>query len=235
MKIMVVGYCFNPPDRVLVQMSRKLQLERKAVAFAPEPEKRTHKVVVHHGIQSLRRALKEGRWKKATHLVFDTPVNLHEFRIPAGDMEVNDLQAGGFQQKPLELEGKPFEGFKERLNVIEESVELLKQQATFLNRFMTFVYSTPRATHQTVIKVEVCKWMLTKKRFPQLLKAIATSPETILNERQIKRLEDLTTSEVANLYREAMQEGGCSAELSVKYEVSEYEINYMRAVAAKGR
>lgn len=147
---------------------------------------------------------------------------------------MSDLHNGGFEQVNITFKPKMMEDLRPVRDVIEDSVEMLQQQSTFLNRFMTFVYSTPRATHQNVIKVEVCKWMASKRPVRQLLRDIAKHPETHLTERQHLRLEDLATSEVADLYRRAMQEGGCSKVLSVKYDISEYEINYMRAVAAKG-
>lgn len=204
------------------------------MAFAQDEPKGKHKVVVHFNIKSMKRTAKAGKWPNAVHVVFDSPINLHEYNIPLGDMQVSDLHSGGFEQTRITFKPEMLEDLRAVKDVIEDSVEMLQQQSTFLNRFMTFVYSTPRATHQNVIKVEVCKWMASKKSVRQLLRDIAKHPETTLTERQHLRLEDLVTSEVATLYRTAMQDGGCSKELSVKYDISEYEINYMRAVAAKG-
>jgi hypothetical protein len=54
-----------------------------------------------------------------------------------------------------------------------------------------------------------------------------------LTAKQLARLNDILSSETATLYREAMREGGDSEVLARRYGISAYEINYMRAIAAR--
>lgn len=173
--------------------------------------------------------------KRTSSLVFDSPIALRSMGVPYGDFTEEALHAGGIQCRIPTLEAVEVSELVPATDLIAQSVEVLKQQASVLNRLMTFIYSMPRATHQNAVKESVCIWMHTNKTFDHLLTAIKKTPEAVLTEKQIQRMSDIVTSDVAELYRTALREGGCSVELSVKYDVSEYELNYMRAIVKQAK
>ena len=236
----VIGYGCNPPDRILTLLSREKGLKRKQVEIVtttPFTVPKGTSYLVFLSAFAFRTATRKQPevLGKVNSLVFDDPITLRSMGIPYGDFQEHALHAGGIQCELPSLECVEVDALEPATDLIVQSVEVLKQQASVLNRLMTFIYSLPRATHQNAVKEAVCNWMHTKKNFKLLLVEIKRTPEAVLSEKQLQRLQDIVTDEVSELYRTALREGGCSVELSVKYSVSEYEINYMRAIVRQSR
>lgn len=225
-----------------MMLHRKNGLKRSETLILPldgrvpvrKPKAITH--VVYQSVRDFIRSVNKchSSWHKAVHLVFDAPVELSEYTIPQQDFSTPaDIHVYGFVDKEPSLEFTDTTVERSGFNIIEEAVKEVKAQATILNQLMTFIYSLPRATHQTAVKESVCQWMMLKYPVSKVEAMIAKTPEAVLNQKQLTRLRELLTSEVAQLYRRALQEGGDSEHLARKYEISAYEINYMRAVVSK--
>ena len=223
-------------------LNRKNGLKRSETLIIPldgrvparRPKRVTH--VVYQSVRDFIRGInkRHSSWLKATHLVFDAPVELSEYTIPKQDFATPaDIHVYGFVDKEPNLDFVEAEIERSGFNIIDEAVKEVKAQATILNQLMTFIYSLPRATHQTAVKEAVCHWMMLKYPVSKVEAMIAKTPEAVLNPKQLTRLRELLTSEVAQTYRRALQEGGDSEYLARKYEISAYEINYMRAVVSK--
>lgn len=225
-----------------MKLNRERKLKRSEVRIVPlgttsvkrSPKGTTH--LVFQSVRDFRYALHHlpKHVTKMVNLVFDSPIAISKFTIPPADFFVpTEIHIFGLVNKPADLNFQTVNEIKRtHFCLIEESVKEVKAQATVLNQMMTFIYSLPRSTHQTAVKEAVCQWMLGKYPLNRIEALIARTPEAVLNTKQLARLRELLSSEVATLYRTALQEGGESSELARKYSVSAYEINYMRAVVA---
>jgi hypothetical protein len=171
--------------------------------------------------------------EKRVYLVFDSAVTLSKYMLHYMDMVIGDrVHLDGFIRKDaaFDLDVPDLEFTNSHFDVILHSVAEVKAQRTLLNQLMTFIYTLPRSSHQKPVKVAICSWLPTRYGLPKLfsrLKALSDSP---LTEKHLERLGVILTSETANIYRQALQEGGDSDLLAEKYQISAYEINYIRAI-----
>lgn len=216
-----------------LKRSQTLILPLDGVIPKRKPNNITH--VVYQRVRDFRRAVVNKSWATATSLVFDSPMELSQYNIPAADFsQPVDLHIHGFVCKPIALDFQSIDEVRRTgFDLIEEAVKEVKAKATILNQMMTFIYSMPRATHQTPVKEAMCQWMVSKYPLAKVEALIKRTPEADLTDKQVARLREILSSPVAQLYRTALQEGGDSDLLALKYGVSAYEINYMRAVNAK--
>uniref|UniRef100_S5WBB7 Uncharacterized protein n=2 Tax=Pseudomonas phage PaBG TaxID=1335230 RepID=S5WBB7_9CAUD len=193
--------------------------------------------VIMFSVKDMRRNLDAHQsFEPVVFLVFDTPIALSGYTIQHMDFKIgSDVHIDGFECIPLNLnlsiDSKPFE--RSGLDIVQLSIEEVKAQRTLLNQLMTFIYSLPRATHQRPINSAVCSWMGSKTTLVKLNNDLAKMRDSPLTAKQLARLNDILSSETAVLYREAMREGGDSEVLARRYGISAYEINYMRAIAAR--
>lgn len=225
-----------------MRLNRERNLKRSEVHTVPlgstvvkrTPAGITH--VVFQSVRDFRYALHKlpKHYSTKVSLVFDSPLTIAAFTIPPADFYIpTEIHALGLVNTEANLDFTDVPEIKRtHLSLIEESVKEVKAQATILNQLMTFIYSLPRSTHQTAVKEAVCQWMQSKAPLNKVEALIARTPEATLSTKQLTRLREILSSEVASLYRAAMQEGGEADELARKYLVSAYEINYMRAVVA---
>jgi len=239
----IVGFGCHAPDEVLLRLSREKGVKRSSVLIlAPDailPKRRPKKIdyVVFFSLKDLRRNIDcHPSFYDTIFMVFDTPIVLSGYNLKTMDYKIgSDVHIDGFECLPLNLELNVESGSVMRtgFDIINASVEEVKAQRTLLNQLMTFIYTLPRATHQTPIKVLVCNWMISKGSLVKLNADLEKMKASPLNQKQLARLNDILSSETANLYREALHEGGDSEALARRYGISAYEINYMRAIAAK--
>lgn len=239
----IVGFGCHAPDEVLIRLSKEHGVRRSKVFFvAPDailPKRRPRKIdfVVFFSMKDLRRNIDcHKSFYDTVFMVFDTPIALSAYSIKHMDFKIgSDVHIDGFECTPLNLDLNVESGsiMRTGFDIVNASVDEVKAQRTLLNQLMTFIYTMPRATHQTPIKVVICNWMLSKSTLVKLNADLAKMKSSPLTPKQLARLNDILSSETANLYREAMQEGGDSEALARRYGISAYEINYMRAIAAK--
>lgn len=204
----------------------------------PKRKPKQIEYVVFFSIKDLRRNISyHASFDDVIFLVFDTPIALAHFNVKYMDFKMGaDLHIDGFKCMPLKLDFEDLEFqalTRTHFDIIQLSVDEVKAKRTLLNQLMTFIYTLPRATHQTPIKEYVCNWMLSKSTLVKLNADLAKMKASPLTDKQRARLNDILSSETALIYREAMREGGDSEALARRYVISAYEINYMRAIATK--
>ena len=207
-------------------------------ALLPKRKPKQIEFVVFFSVKDLRRNVSyHASFDDVIFLVFDTPIALSNYNFKYMDFKMGvDLHIDGFKCLPLKLdfEGLEFQALtRTDFDIIKMSVDEVKAKRTLLNQLMTFIYTLPRATHQTPIKECVCNWMLSKSTLVKLNADLAKMKASPLTDKQRARLNDILSSETALIYREAMREGGDSEALARRYVISAYEINYMRAIATK--
>ena len=188
-------------------------------------------------LKDMRRNLDcHASFKDVTFLVFDTPIALSAYNIRHMDFKIGgDIHIDGFECSPLNLnlDVEPITLSRTGFDIVQASVDEVKTLRTLLNQLMTFIYQLPRATHQTPIKELVCAWMGSNRTLVTLNNNLDKLKGSPLTPKQRARLNEILSSETALIYREAMREGGESDVLARRYGISAYEINYMRAIAAK--
>lgn len=240
----VASFGCHAPDEVLVRLNKERQVKRSQVlmltpdALLPKRKPKQIDFVVFFSVKDLRRNVSYDKsFDSVIFLVFDTPIALSGYNFKHMDFKIGaDLHIDGFKCLPLKLDFEELEfqaltrtGF----DIVQMSVDEVKAQRTLLNQLMTFIYQLPRATHQSVIKERICNWMASRNTLVKLNADLAKLKGSPLNDKQRARLNDILSSETALIYREAMREGGDSEALARRYGISAYEINYMRAIAAK--
>lgn len=176
----------------------------------------------------------------ATFYVFDDPVRLYSKGIhgadftPSSSMYLDGLDIFKLDALPPAREYRIDDISEYRRNIVDAAIEEVKAQKTFLNQFMTFIYSMPSATHQKPIKEIVCKWMMSKASLVSLNKVLdsvqSTSP---MSQKQRARLNDILGSEVTELYRQALQQDGDADDIAKKMSVSAYELRYIKSIVSK--
>lgn len=204
----------------------------------PKRKPKLLEYVVFLSVKALRRNLEHHKsFESVIFLVFDTPIALSQFNFRHMDFKIGaDLHIDGFECKPISLDFEtitPIVLQRTHFDIVQKSVDEVKAQRTLLNQLMTFIYSLPRATHQTPVKELICRWMGSRNTMVKFNKDLDNMKSCPMTPKQRGRLNDILSSETALLYREAMREGGESEVLARRYDISAFEINYMRAIAAK--
>lgn len=167
------------------------------------------------------------------YFVFDSAFNLAAYTIHYMDMEIgNPLVTEGIINKPMRIDTdvEHLELERSHYDAIAEAVNEVKAQKTILNQLMTFIYTLSSATHQKPVKETICRWIVSKANIERLKKALLANKDAPLSVKQLDRIEVILTSDVAELYRTALREGGDTEILAEKYGISAYEMNYIRAV-----
>lgn len=230
----------HAPDEIL-QLLKLAGIPRSAIFILPaggQLQKRNKfEYVFVMGLADLFRQNVDSSYDSATFYVFDDPLRLYSVGIGGADFKCSDsIYLDGLALFKLDTlpSGKYYDLDSLKTfhrSIIDEAIEEVKAQKTFLNQFMTFVYSMPSATHQKPIKAIVCEWMASKESLQKLNKTLdniqSTSPMT---QKQRARLNDILSSEVTALYRLALQQGGNEDEVAKKFSVSAYELRYVRAI-----
>lgn len=240
----VASFGCHAPDEVLVRLNKEKQVKRNQVlmlepdALLPKRKPKPIEFVLFFSAKDLRRNINYHKsFDNTVFLVFDNPITLAGYNFTAMDFKAgSDLHIDGIKCLPLKLDFdaiQPIGLERTRFDLVQMSVDEVKAQRTLLNQLMTFIYSLPRATHQNPIKEKVCSWMASRNTLVKLNGDLTRLKGSALNDKQRARLNDILSSETALLYREAMREGGDSEVLARRYGISAYEINYMRAIAAK--
>lgn len=232
------AFAHHAPDEIIIKLRQKYNVERKDIAIVGDEDKISRKskqrhfvflsvVAFHHNLQRLAEL-------DAQSYVFDDPISLTQYNLTPADFKMEDyFHVDGFSLVPLiRLDRCPdVEIERQQFNVLDHAKKIAKQQKTFLNQFMTFIYSMPSETHQKPIKELVCKWMASKESIGHYCKRIEKLRQTVqLNDKQVKRLTEILSSETTNLYRKALQMPGDEDDVAKELKISAYELRYIRAI-----
>lgn len=226
MKVM----CFanHAPDEIIAMLKKSGVTDIKIVN-GKDPEEQ-HVIVL--GVNTFFR---HERNREKRYYVVDNPMAIMSTNLQKVDLEEEeDLHIDGISIKRLE-KIPPFidndNPSKVPYNIVHVATQIAKSQQTFLNQFMTFIYSLPSETHQTPVKKLVCKWMASNESINSLQKKVELLRKTVpLNDKQVKRLFDIIDTEVTVKYRQALQQSGDEDDVAKAYRVSAYELRYIRAV-----
>lgn len=249
----VLGCTYHTPDFVSLVLCKKRKVSESDILFVgpgdilPKRTNKTHILFIRR--MALRRNLDKVNspaYRGKIGIIFDSPLALYDFEgiVPIDyhesdnphldAFEIDSIDTSLFDGEETDVAFSP----KKYVDVVQSKVESF---TGILTQFMTFVYTTPRATHQKHIKELACTWLCSdedeatlKRRLDNLVKS---SP---LNERQQKRFLTLVTSPSALTYKQALSEAknlesyDCEefTTVAAKYAVSAYEMRYMLSINA---
>jgi len=117
------------------------------------------------------------------------------------------------------------------LTVLTDNVK----HGSLLTPLMTFIYTLPRATHQTPVKEALAKFFFGTS----VQSALEDELAKFLSEKNLIKVRDLVTSEVARTYRDAFRDyrekikGGEKINLKSlcnRWNVNDYEMKYVLSV-----
>lgn len=109
------------------------------------------------------------------------------------------------------------------------------KHGSLLTPLMTFIYTLPRATHQTPVKEAIARFFLGTSSLATLESALSS----LLSEKNALKLRTLVSSEVANSYRAAFKDVRAQAASGEKqnlkpickaHNVNDYEVKYLLSV-----
>lgn len=233
----VFAFAHHAPDEILMKLCES-GIDREDIYVVRVDEvikrknKRGHFIFLTTASFNANREQLESR--TAQSYVFDNPLRLAQYNFTPADYRMEEyFHVDGFALIPcvrldkcpdIAINRKPFD-------IVATATEIAKQQITFLNQFMTFIYSMPSETHQKPIKELVCKWMASKEPFSKYCKRLEKLRESVhLTEKQVRRLSDLLSSSTAVLYRDALQQPGEEDAVAKAYKISAYEMRYIRSI-----
>lgn len=223
-----VAFANHAPDEVHALLKRHGITDTKIVTTENAPNE--HLIVL--GVQNFVKYHKD---ESKSYYVVDNPLALMSINIHKYDIqEEENVHIDGIALKPVG-KCKPTTTDQEivyqHYNIVDRATAIAKAQLTFLNQFMTFIYSLPAESHQTPVKKLVCKWMATTESFGGLQRKVEALRKTInLNEKQVARLYAILGSDVTVKYRYALQQPGEEDEVAKVLKVSAYELRYIRAI-----
>lgn len=232
------AFAHHTPDEIVVKL-RKNGIARKDIYIVGEEEiikrKNPRKHYVFMSVVSFYKNRDVLELIGVISYVCDDPISLSQFRgFTLGDYKSEEFfHADGFSLVPMRnLENCPDNPVvREKFDIIETASKIARKQITFLNQFMTFIYSLPYETHQKPVKEMVCKWMASKETLAQYCKRMEKLRQTVhLSEKQMKRLIALLSSETAQLYRDALQLPGDEDDVAKAMKISAFELRYIRAI-----
>lgn len=235
----VFAFAHHAPDEVVIKLRKSIA--RSEIFIVGEEEiikrKNPRKHYVFMSVLSFHKNRDVLELLDVVSYVCDDPISLSQYRgfTPADYKSEEFFHADGFSLVPMRsLDNCPDNPVvRERFDIIETASKVAKRQTTFLNQYMTFVYTMPRETHQTPIKEMMCKWMASKETLQQYCKRVEKLRETLhLGEKQVQRLIALVDTDVARLYKQALQTEGDVEEIAKSLKISAYELRYIRAINA---
>ena len=234
----VFAFAHHAPDEIVIKL-RKNGVERADIFLVGEEElvkrKNPRKHYVFMSILSFYKNRDTMELLDVVSYVCDDPISLSQYKgLTKADYKTEEFfHVDGFSLVPMRsLDNCPDNPvFREKFDIIETCATIAKQQITFLNQFMTFVYSLPSETHQKPVKELVCRWMASTETVEQYCKRLEKQRESVhLSEKQVKRLVALISSETAQLYRDALQMPGEADVVARSMKISAYELRYIRAI-----
>lgn len=247
----VLGCTYHTPDFVSLFLHKKLKVPESDILFVgpgdnlPSRTNKSHIIFLRR--LSLRRnidVVNSSAYNGKTGVVFDDPLSLYDFEgvIPLDYSESINPHLDAFELDSIDrklLKGEDVSVVfspKKYVDTVQSKVESF---TGILTQFMTFVYTTPRSSHQTPIKELACTWLCSDDDENVLRNKLASLVKgSPLNDRQQKRFLTLVTSPAAKIYKKALSEAkhlesyDCEefTAIAAKYAVSAYEMRYMLSI-----
>jgi len=235
----VLAFGNHAPDEIM-QMLKNAGFPRSSILICERrgtlAKRNRYEHIFFLSYNDLKRQVVGPSYDNATFYVFDDPLRLFKVGLNGADFGRSEsLYLDGLTLFKLSELSKPekigLQEVEQQADLLEQALNEVKAQKTFLNQFMTYIYLLPSATHQKPIREVVFLWMNTKEPLAKLnkrLDAIAsTSP---LSEKQRTRLIGIVSSEVTELYRLALRQDGDEDDVAKELMVSSYELRYIRAI-----
>lgn len=233
----VFAFAHHAPDEILIKLCKN-GIDRDDIQIVGVADRIKRKNQCSHFIflntASFNANREQLELRDAQSYVFDNPIRLAQYNFTAADYKMEEyFHVDGFALTPCcRLDRCPDVPVnRKNFDIIEAAKDSAKQQITFFNQFMTFIYTMPSETHQKPIKEMVCKWMESKEPFSKFTKRLSVLRNSIhLTEGQVRRITDMLQSATAILYRDALQQPGAEDDVAKAYKISAYEMRYIRAI-----
>lgn len=237
MKVLAFGN--HAPDEV-IQMLKNAGFARSSIHICERrgtlAKRNRYQHIIFLSFNDFKRQVVGPTYDSATFYVFDDPLRLFKVGLVGADYERSEaIYLDGLTLFKLAKLPEPqrleFEDLDAQPDLIEMATAEVKAQKTFLNQFMTFIYSLPGGSHQKPIKELTFHWMVTKEPISKLQKRLdAVNNSSPLSVKQRTRLCEIMSSEVTDLYRLALRLDGTEDEVAKRMMVSAYEMRYIRAI-----
>lgn len=114
------------------------------------------------------------------------------------------------------------------LTILTDNVK----HGSLLTPLMTFIYTLPKATHQTPVKEAVAKYF-----HGISLETVESVLAKLLSEKNLVKIRAVLESEISSSYRSAMKElkakdSSSLTSICTKWGTSDYEIRYLQSIIA---
>ncbi len=252
----VFGSANHSPDFLIRYLYRKLNVPLDSILIVSSGDTLARKTNNTHfiflGSAALRRNLdtvNSRKYNGKVGIVCASPLHLHEFDavLPLDYSESDNPHLDAFELGPIARRAFNMADVKVRYekrdytDVVQAKVESF---TGILTQFMTFVYTTPSATHQKPIKELACTWLVSGEDHKVLVDRLETLIKTVpLTDKQQAKFLSLMTSADAGTYGVALQEAKeCESvdstefkAVASKYAVSAYEMRYILSVASTAK
>lgn len=164
-------------------------------------------------------------------LVFGQPFQFYSWNImPLDYQESDEPHLNAFEYIKLDrkrLNEKQEPLHYENRNYLTKIVETVSAFDSLLHGMMSFIY-TMKTTEQKIAKESSCRFLYKGYGLETLRRDL--SP---LNERQIERMINMLSSEVAQRIQKAFADNASIEERSKAHNVSAYELRYIESIALK--
>lgn len=244
-----LGIINHAPDFIIHKFTEVLHLNDKDVVIVTDKvlPKRVPRLMIFLTVGAFRihlPALSDDKYLDTIVCVFADPIKLHNFDLIPFDYNMAaDVHIDAFTfTKPAmsKLKVKPVTVTTR--NLLAEIVEKVQTFNGILTQFMTFIYSLPSATHQKPVKEMVCNWLISSYPESVLDTSIAKLRADVkLTDKQVQRLKDIVTSDIAKTYKKVLQQTANCKDLYTQEfikiitanKISAYEIRYIRSITDK--
>jgi len=243
-----LGVCNHSPDYITHWLKKVANVSLKNTFMVAEllPETTKNKAllflspsVFKHHLPTLNTTI----YDNTLCFVFGSPVDLMSFDIIPLDYSLSEnVHLDAFQFTPIQLDllhASPVQVKYTKHDFLDIVLEKVQSFNGILTQLMTFIYQIRPSTHQAPVKEMVCQWLVSDETADDLDVRIKKNQQHApISEKQIQRLRTIATSEVAELYRQALKatkhitdlDSPAFYKIVTKMKVSAYEIRYIRAV-----
>ncbi len=169
---------------------------------------------------------------EALAVVFCTPIQAYSWNLlPLDYLESEEPHLNAFEYHELDktiLRGPPMDLVYESRPYLNKIVELVGSFESLLHELMSFIY-TMKTPEQKTAKEAACRFLARGLSLEQLRREL-----NALNDRQIERMIQMLSNDVAQRIQQAFADTKLSIEERVKkYNVSAYELRYIESVNKK--
>lgn len=230
----------HAPEAVISALCRRrfemsdLAILAHNTLLPPVPAHRVYLLTSFSDVRPNLSAINSQAYEGTYTFVFSDPISLASIK---GAVFLDFLQTAdpsGLEFCALPLDLRVLKAPRNKVSIIPtNSLEKLiakVERGSFLNPFMTFIYSLP-STMQTTTKNSVAHWLFSKATLPPLLKTL-NGP---LPPKALHRLSALLSGELAGKFKAACSSFrvGCSVDqVCSDYEIAPYEFRYLLSVVS---